>query len=291
MNLQIYGDKRLSVANESDEAFQNRILSIAKAISEGNVKRIRSYLFSLEDSFRVSVLSQYIKNAEPSTELYDLFMDYYKLTDYGFKNLYDADIRKVLSGKSEEQKKKTAEKLQKFPDTVTVYRGEGSKSTPYTQSFSWTVSYKAASFFACRLPSAEDSTIVSAEVSKNDIIEFFPERNEAEVVILPSAVKSVKVDTLYGLESVEEEILEITDTAHGINPFRIVNVNHGIAGKVAFTVIHLAHFRIKMYHILRLFGSGVIPFSPVESIIQAKVDHILSLYTFCQLGGHIRVLE
>lgn len=209
LNLQIYGDKRLSVANESDEAFQNRILSIAKAISEGNVKRIRSYLFSLEDSFRVSVLSQYIKNAEPSTELYDLFMDYYKLTDYGFKNLNEADIRKVLSGKSEEQKKKTAEKLRKFPDTVTVYRGEGSKSTPYTQSFSWTVSYKAACFFACRLPSAEDSTIVSAEVSKDDIIEFFPERNEAEVVILPSAVKSVKVDTLYGLESVEEEILEI----------------------------------------------------------------------------------
>lgn len=67
----------------------------------------------------------------------------------------------------------------------------------------------AACFFACRLPSAEDSTIVSAEVSKDDIIEFFPERNEAEVVILPSAVKSVKVDTLYGLESVEEEILEI----------------------------------------------------------------------------------
>ena len=89
----------------------------------------------------------------------------------------------------------------------------------------------------------------------------------------------------------QEEILEITDTAHGINPFRIVDVNHGIAGKVTFTVIHLAHFRIKMYHILRLFGSGVIPFSPVESIIQAKVDHILSLYTFCQLGGHIRVLE
>ena len=209
LNLQIYGDKRLSVANESDEAFQNRILSIVKTISDGNVKRIRSYLFSLEDSFRVSVLSQYVKNAEPSTELYDLFMDYYKSTDYGFQNLSEADIRKVLSGKSEEQKKKTAEKLRKFPDTVTVYRGEGSKSTPYTQSFSWTVSYKAACFFACRLPSAEDSTIISAEVSKDDIVEFFSERNESEVVILPSAVKSVKVDTLYGLKSVEEEVLEI----------------------------------------------------------------------------------
>lgn len=209
LNLQIYGDKRLSVANESDEAFQNRILSTAKVISAGDTRHIRAYLFSLEDSFRVSVLSQYVKNAEPSPELYDFFMDYYQSTDYGFQNLSEADIRKVLSGKSEEQKKKTAERLRKFPDTVTVYRGEGSKSTPYTQSFSWTVSYKAACFFACRLPSDEDSTIISAEVSKDDIIEFFSERNESEVVILPSAVKSVKVDTLYGLKSVEEEVLEI----------------------------------------------------------------------------------
>ena len=59
------------------------------------------------------------------------------------------------------------------------------------------------------MPSAEDSTIISAEVSKDDIVEFFSERNESEVVILPSAVKSVKVDTLYGLKSVEEEVLEI----------------------------------------------------------------------------------
>ena len=45
LNLQIYGDKRLTAANESDEEFQKRVLSIAKAISEGDMKRIRSYFF------------------------------------------------------------------------------------------------------------------------------------------------------------------------------------------------------------------------------------------------------
>ena len=45
LNLQIYGDKRLTVASESDEEFQKRVLSIAKAISEGDMKQIRSYLF------------------------------------------------------------------------------------------------------------------------------------------------------------------------------------------------------------------------------------------------------
>ena len=170
LNLQIYGDKRLTAANESDEEFQKRVLSIAKTISEGDMKRIRSYLFSLEDSFRVSVLSRYVKNAEPSSELYDLFMRYYSLTDYGFQNLNESDIRKVLSGKSEKQKNKTARKLREFPDTITIYRGEGSKSTSYTQSCSWTVSYKTACFFACRLPSEKDSAIISAKVSKSDIV-------------------------------------------------------------------------------------------------------------------------
>lgn len=209
LNLQIYGDKRLTVASESDEEFQKRVLSIAKAISEGDMKQIRSYLFSLEDSFRVSVLSQYVKNAEPSPELYDMFMDCYSSTDYGFQSLNEADIRKVLSGKSEKQKNKTARKLRGFPDTITIYRGEGSESTSYTQSCSWTVSYKTACFFACRLPSEKDSTIISAEVSKSDIVEYFSDRDEAEVLVLPSAVKSVQVDTLYGINSVEQEIFEI----------------------------------------------------------------------------------
>lgn len=209
LNLQIYGDKRLTVASESDEEFQKRVLSIAKAISEGDMKRIRSYLFSLEDSFRVSVLSQYVKNAEPSPELYDMFMDCYSSTDYGFQSLNEADIRKVLSGKSEKQKNKTARKLRGFPDTITIYRGEGSESTSYTQSCSWTVSYKTACFFACRLPSEKDSTIISAEVSKSDIVEYFSDRDEAEVLVLSSAVKSVQVDTLYGINSVEQEIFEI----------------------------------------------------------------------------------
>ena len=228
LNLQIYGDKRLSVANEPDGAFQNRILSTAKAISVGDTRHIRSYLFSLEDSFRVSLLSRYVKNSEPSPELYDLFMDYYSSTDYGFQNLNEADIRKVLSGKSEEQKKKTAERLRNFPDTITVYRGEGSESTPYTQSFSWTVSYKAACFFACRLPSDEDSTIISAEVSKDDIIEFFSERNEAEVVVLPSALKSVQIETLYGINTVEEEILAISSLYQtGREEIRHLYATHG----------------------------------------------------------------
>lgn len=89
---------------------------------------------------------------------------------------------------------------------MTIYRGEGSKSTPYEKSFSWTTSYKAACFFACRIPSLENSRIITAHVSKCDIIEYFPNDEEKEVLVPPAAVKDRKVDTLYGINALTDEI-------------------------------------------------------------------------------------
>ena len=89
---------------------------------------------------------------------------------------------------------------------MTIYRGEGSKSTPYEKSFSWTTSYKAACFFACRIPSLENSRIIPAHVSKCDIIEYVPNDEEKEVLVPPAAVKDRKVDTLYGINALTDEI-------------------------------------------------------------------------------------
>ena len=209
LSLQIYGDHRLQVGNLNDEQFQQYILDTAEKLTTGYTAYIRAYIFSLEDSFRVSVLSKYIKQAPPSPELYSLFADMYRSTDYGFGVFDKGDLEKVFAGKSEEQKAETAAKLANFPDRVTIYRGEGSKSTPFERSFSWTTSFRAACFFACRLPSAENSRIISAEIAKSDIIEYFPESSEKEVLIPPSAVKGTKIDTLYGIHALAREVNNI----------------------------------------------------------------------------------
>lgn len=89
---------------------------------------------------------------------------------------------------------------------MTIYRGEGSKSTPYEKSFSWTTSYKVACFFACRIPSLENSRIITAHINKSDIIEYFLDDEEKEVLVPPAAVKDRKVDTLYGINALTDEI-------------------------------------------------------------------------------------
>lgn len=206
LSLNIYGDKRLAVNGESDEKFQQRVLDMAEIISSGNVSFIRSYLFSLGDSLRVSVLSKYIELSSPGENLYALFLDFYRTSDFGFSALKEENLQKVFSGKSQKQKQNTEKKLSSLPDIVTIYRGEGSKSTPYEKSFSWTTSYKAACFFACRIPSLENSRIITAHINKSDIIEYFPDDEEKEVLVPPAAVKDRKVDTLYGINALIDEI-------------------------------------------------------------------------------------
>lgn len=205
-SLNIYGGKRLAMNGELDEKFQQKLLDTAEKISSGNIPFIRSYFFSLEDCLRVSVLSKYIELSNPGEDLYVLFLDLYRTSDFGFSSLSENGLQKVFAGKSQKQKQDTEKKLSSLPDVVTIYRGEGSKSTPYEKSFSWTTSYKAACFFACRIPSLENSRIITAHVSKCDIIEYFPNDEEKEVLVPPAAVKDRKVDTLYGINALTDEI-------------------------------------------------------------------------------------
>lgn len=206
LSLNIYGGKRLAINGELDEKFQQRVLDTAENISAGNTPFIRSYLFSLEDCLRVSVLSKYIELSSPGENLYALFLDFYRISDFGFSSLSENGLQKVFAGKSQKQKQDTEKKLSSLPDVVTIYRGEGSKSTPYEKSFSWTTSYKAACFFACRIPSLENSRIITAHVSKCDIIEYFPDDEEKEVLVPPAVVKDVKVNVLFGINALTDEI-------------------------------------------------------------------------------------
>lgn len=209
LNLQIFGKQRLNEDTEDDEQFQRHILHTAKQLASGDTERIHQYVSSLEYGLRVSILSKYIKRTTPSPELYSLFLDIYRATDYGFSAFDKEDLEKVVSGKSNAQKETTAANLKDLPEVVTIYRGEGTTSTPYRKAFSWTTDYNSALFFACRIQSAENSRIISAEIPKAAILEYFPKDGEKEVFVLPTSVKHAKVDTLYGINALEQEVEDI----------------------------------------------------------------------------------
>lgn len=128
--------------------------------------------------------------------LYDLFFQWYKSTDYGFSTINPELIKKLVRLKSDEEVAVTNEKIKDFPDKLIVYRGEGVKSTPYYNAYSWTTDIDVARFFALRFNEGEPVKVYKAEINKKDIIEYFDDK-ESEVIVLPEHIKILERIDIY----------------------------------------------------------------------------------------------
>lgn len=67
-----------------------------------------------------------------------------------------------------------------FPDTIKVYRGiqKGGKE----KALSWTTNYDTAEWFANRW-SSDNGIVLSADISKNDVLAYFSGRGEYEAIV------------------------------------------------------------------------------------------------------------
>jgi len=82
-----------------------------------------------------------------------------------------------------------ASALQKMPDTISIHRGY--KFPSLADGFSWTTDVERAKWFAKRF---DGNFVVSGNCRKGDVIGYFTDRNESEIVIHPKNVfnKSTK---------------------------------------------------------------------------------------------------
>lgn len=98
---------------------------------------------------------------------------------------------------SESKKVMDANERQVFewmPDVVTVYRGVRHHSH-WPRGLSWTRDKERAVWFAHRLSTKKQvPTVLSAEVSKRDILAYINARGEEEVVVMPRKLRAVTED-------------------------------------------------------------------------------------------------
>lgn len=147
-----------------------------------------SHLFALIDKpYRFEHYKK-LYNDIPDKDKYDIFMDIYTGSEYGF-DFYDIDFVKDIL--SYQQNRHNVDKLD--GDVITIYRGEGDKSTYYEDAYSWTTDIKIARFFAHRFDSV--GNIFRAKVKKEDIIDYLPNRGESEVLVFS--------DKLFDVEKIE----------------------------------------------------------------------------------------
>lgn len=126
----------------------------------------------------------------PLKDRYSIFRNIYRRSEYGFHHIDQSMWEKLLEIRSySDDWNASMEMLRdKYKDAekITVYRGENSSSTSLNEAWSWTLSYKTASFFATRF--SDSGIIYETDVDMMDIADYLPYNGEEEVLIPPSKI-------------------------------------------------------------------------------------------------------
>ena len=163
--------------------YEARNRAIDKAIEEKNYDY---YLYIVEGAFDMLILQDLFDSLEGS-EKYRLLKEKYTDVDYG----HDLITREMWEEAILTRSPDDVSKIPGYFDTLTVYRGNSSQSTPPEQAMSWTVDFKVALGFATRLTGSE-ATIYEATIKRKDIIDYYDGRKEKEIICFPENLRKIK---------------------------------------------------------------------------------------------------
>lgn len=195
----------LAQMDGSIKSAYNAVKQAEQEVSEGDYFRSLMYL---PDGMTMEYFRLLVDSGRTINDLYNLFLSFYTKSDYGFGSADYDTISKIFKAKTPAQKRKTTLLLKTYPDVITIFRGENSASTSYTEAFSWTTDINTANFFACK-NGIGPARIVKGEVSKKDVIEYFERNGEKEIITFPDKVKIVEVTNLEDYEYLKVHLLKV----------------------------------------------------------------------------------
>lgn len=183
--------------------------------AEAARKEFAGCLLSLPDAMRLEYFELLVDEyGGDIPDLYSLFFHNYCAADYGFNHMDPSTLEVILSTKAEEDILRTEAELRDLPETLKVYRGGNTESTPYEKAYSWTLDINIANYFACRLGSGT-GYIVEGEVDKKDVIEaFLSDTDEKEIFVDPRKVRILSEIEIQGQDILEEVLPAITPMFH-----------------------------------------------------------------------------
>ncbi|QUH21733.1 HD domain-containing protein [Alkaliphilus sp. B6464] len=182
--------------------FKDRINKWEKWISDTYSKRdYEGILFRVDSKIRLQTYMDLFDEI-PDKIKYVLFIEVYTRMDFGFHYIKPEFFQRILKYKPQSNNDKVAIELSSIDNKgfITVYRGEGSKSTPFDKAYSWTDDFNVALKFSSNWGNF-DGKIYEAKIHTDHIIDFINKRNEREVLLFPDKLHKVKELDLYNLES------------------------------------------------------------------------------------------
>lgn len=169
-----------------------------------NEKSFKTLLNRVPSKFVLELLEDFI-SLMPKEEQYSIFLSEYLSSSFGFNNLNKNFVTKMFESKTEKDIIKTEEAIKDFNEELIVYRGEGSKSTPYNKTYSWTLNRKIATLFLSS--SDEKARLITGKIKKKDILEYI--KREEEILIYPEKVEIVDIIEMPGINDVRYETFSI----------------------------------------------------------------------------------
>ena len=179
----------------SKEELRKQINFLAVDIKKDGLEK---HQFFIPSEFQMSLMDYYLSTH--SIQDYSSFIDMYAHNEYNFSQLSRDKLNLIF----QQPHKKIGQKFIKtLPETVTIYRGEGDKSTPVEKALSWTLSKEVAFFFACK-NSNTGSSIYTAQIKREAILDYLDDRNEEEILAFPEDVKILNKVNLPSVIEVSE---------------------------------------------------------------------------------------
>lgn len=161
------------------EELEKHIESLAKDIKKDGLEK---HQFLIPSEFQISLMNYYLNTH--SIHDYSSFIELYMHNEYNFSQLSRDKLNKIFQQPHDRIGQKFINSLS---DVVTIYRGEGDKSTPVDKALSWTLSKEVAFFFACK-NSNTGSSIYTAQIKREAILDYLDDRNEKEILAFPEDV-------------------------------------------------------------------------------------------------------
>lgn len=127
----------------------------------------------------------------PNDQRYEIFVALHIRSEYGFEMFSNSFLKKIIfdyQKYSPEYKKRMKELKKKIgkKKEFTIYHGHNENYDP-KDDYSWTLKKETAMFFANRF---DGNGIVSEKrITFEQVIDFFDQRNEAEIILLTDNLK------------------------------------------------------------------------------------------------------
>lgn len=167
----------------SEESFLRAIRSAEDLAEKGDYGPCGVHL---PDAAKMEYLNLLVQKRQQVPNLYNIFLRFYRCSDYGFALLRPETLNAIIKAKTVEEWENTRSELKVFPDKIKIFRGGNTLSQPYQSACSWTTDINMANFFATRL-GKESGYIACATVGKEDVLETFLDSSEKEILVMPNA--------------------------------------------------------------------------------------------------------